>query len=139
VGDAAVNWSTVRSATLTVPSAVNDALTLTANNNVTQTSNQAAPGVLANDLPLGMAGRTATLVSGPVRTSGTGAGTIAVTCPPSLTPGICTNGSYRVTLNGIGANGPARAASKRGIYQFTYTETLNGKTTLPATVTITVN
>ena len=32
-----------------------------------------------------------------------------------------------------------RAASKRGTYQFTYTETLNGKTTPPATVTITVN
>ncbi len=30
-------------------------------------------------------------------------------------------------------------ASKRGTYQFTYTETLNGVTTAPATVTITVN
>jgi hypothetical protein len=141
VGDAAGNWSTVRSATLTVvPSAVNDALTLTANNNATQTSNQGvAVGVLANDLPLGAAGRTATLVSGPLRTSGTGTGTVSVTCGAAPATGVCTNGSYRVTLGGTGANGAARAASKRGTYQFTYTESLNGKTSPPATVTITVN
>ncbi len=139
IQDAAGNWSTVRNATLTVPSAVNDTLTFAANNNATQTSNQGAPGVLANDLPVGVAGRTATLVSGPVRTSGSGAGTIRVTCGSSTTTGVCTNGSYRVTLTGVGGSGPARAASKRGTYQFTYTETLNGKTTPPATVTIIVN
>ena len=140
VRDAAWNWTAVRSATLTVPSAVNDTVTITANNNSTpQTSNQAAPGVLGNDLPVGAAGRTATLASGPVRTSGTGTGTIQVTCPPSTTPGVCTTGSYRVTLTPAGNSGAARAASKRGTYQFTYTETLNGKTTPPATVTITVN
>jgi hypothetical protein len=139
IRDAAGNWSTVRNTTLTVPSAVNDTLNLTANTNATQTSNQGAPGVLANDLPVGLAGRTATLVSGPVRTSGSGAGTIRVTCGGAAATGVCTNGSYRVTLTGVGGNGPARAASKRGTYQFTYTETLNGKTTPPATVTITVN
>jgi hypothetical protein len=139
VGDLAGNWSSVRNATLTVPSAVNNAVTFNANNAVTQTFNQAAPGVLANDLPIGMAGRTATLVSGPVRTAGTGIGTISVTCGAGPATGVCTNGSYRVTLTGVGATGAARAGSKRGTYQFTYTETLNGKTTPPATVTITVN
>jgi hypothetical protein len=129
----------VRSATLNVPSAVNDALTIVANNNAIQTNNQAAPGVLANDLPVGLAGRTATLVDGPVRTSGTGAGTISVTCGAAPAIAVCSNGSYQVTLTGVGATGPARAASKRGTYQFTYTETLNGKTTPPATVIITVN
>ena len=114
VGDAAGNWSAVRSATLTVPSAVNDALTLTANNNATQTSNQAAPGVLANDLPVGMAGRTATLVSGPVRTSGAGAGTISVTCGAGPATGVCANGAYRVTLNGVGNNGAATGELQAG-------------------------
>ena len=137
--DAAGNWSTVLNAPLAVPQAVNDALTLTPTNNATQAINQAAPGVLANDLPIGAAGRTATLVSGPVRTAGTGAGGMTVTCGASTTIGVCANGSYRVTLLGVGANGPARAASKRGTFRFTYTETLNGKTTPPATVTITVN
>ncbi len=104
--------------------------------------------MLANDLPVGAAGRTARLASAPVRTAGTGAGTITVTCPGGLGTGatpaiggntVCTNGAYRVTLNGVGANGAARAASKRGTYTFTYTELLNGKVTPPATVTITVN
>lgn len=137
--DGAGNWSPVRSATLRVPQAVNDALALTANNNAVQAINQAAPGVLANDLPIGVTGRTATLVSGPVRTAGTGGGGITVTCGASTTIGVCSNGSYRVTLLGVGGNGASRAASKRGTFRFTYTETLNGKTTTPATVTITVN
>lgn len=139
VQDGAGNWSPVRSATLTVPSAVNDTLNVTANTNATQTINQAAPGVLGNDLPTGATGRTATLVSGPVRTAGTGAGGITVTCGTSTTIGVCSNGSYRVRLLGVGTSGNARRASKRGTFQFTYTETLNGKTTPPATVTITVN
>lgn len=147
VQDAATNWSAVSSATLTVIRAVNDAWTITANNNATQTSDQAAPGVLANDQPVGVTGRTAALASAPVRTSGAGAGTITVTCPISLgtsaTPAIgvntvCTNGAYRLTLNGVGGSGSARAASKRGTYQFTYTEALGGATST-ATVTITVN
>ena len=145
--DAAGNWSTVSSVTLTLrPLAVNDARTITANNTATQTSNaNAAAGVLANDLP---AGGTATLASAPARTAGTGAGTIRVTCPAALgtaaTPAIggntvCTNGAYRVTLNGVGATGAARRTSKLGTFQFTYTDTLNGQTSAPATVTITVN
>ena len=149
VVDAAGNWSVVKSATLTVPSAVNDARAITANTNATQTSNaNAAAGVLVNDQPIGAAGRTAAIASAPARTAGAGAGTITVTCPAALgtaaTPAIggntvCTNGAYRVTLNGVGGSGNARQSSKLGTFQFTYTETLNGKTTPPATVTITVN
>jgi hypothetical protein len=149
VQDAATNWSSVSSATLTVIRAVNDTRTITANTSATQTSDaNAAAGVLANDQPVGVAGRTATLASAPARTSGTGAGTITLSCPGALgtaaTPAIsgntvCTNGAYRVSLNGVGGTGNARQASKRGTYQFTYTETLNGVTTPPATVIITVN
>ncbi len=147
IRDGAGNWSPVRSATLTVPSAVNDTRTLTANGAATQTNNLAAPGVLANDLPIGMSGRTATLATAPVRLTGTGAGTVTLACPAALgTAGppvggstICTNGAYQTRLNGVGGNNPTRAASKRGTFQFTYTETLNGKTTPPATVSIIVN
>ena len=141
VQDAATNWSAVSSATLNAMQAVDDTLAFNANTNATQTNTVNAPGVLANDQPVGAPGRTATLVSGPVRISA-GTGTIRVTCgaATATTPtGVCTNGSYRVTLTGVGGTGPARQASKRGTYQFTYTETFNGMTTTPATVTITVN
>ncbi len=147
VRDGAGNWSPVRSETLTVPSAVNDTRTINANGAVTQNNNLSAPGALANDLPIGMAGRTARLTTAPVRLTGTGAGTVTLACPGTLgTAGpsvggsaICTNGAYQTQLHGVGSNNPARAASKRGTFRFTYTETLNGKTTPPATVTITVN
>lgn len=148
VRDSAQNWSAVSSVTLYVVQAVNDApAAISANGSATQTSDvNAANGVLANDQPTGMAGRTATITSAPARTSGNGSGTITVTCPVSLgipaTPAIsgntiCTNGAYRVTLNGVGNGGNARR-SKRGTFQFTYTETLNGASSA-ATVTITVN
>lgn len=116
---------------------VNDALNINSNTSTTpQTSNG---NVLTNDLP-NVAGRIATLVSGPVRTDATGnAGTISVTCVATSAFGVCTNGAYRVTLTPVGATGALRQVSKRGTYQFTYTETLNGVTTPPATVTITVN
>jgi hypothetical protein len=144
VQDAAGNWSTVSSVTVYVVQAVNDTVpAFNANNNASQQVNIAAPGVLANDAPdATVAGRTATLVSGPIRTSngsGTGTGTIAVTCPNASATAICANGSYRITLTGVGATGAQRAASKRGTYQFTYRETLNGVNSAPATVTITVN
>jgi FtsP/CotA-like multicopper oxidase with cupredoxin domain len=148
VQDAATNWSAVSSATLFVVLAVNDARTITANGSTTQTSDaNAAAGVLTNDEPVGVAGRTAALTTAVVRTSGNGAGTLALSCPASLGTAaapsvsgqtICTNGAYRVTLNGVGNNNNQRAASKRGTFQFTYTETLNGVTST-ATVTITVN
>ena len=108
--------------------------------------------MLANDQPIGGTGRTVTLATAPVRTQGTGGGTITLSCnggtaaTPSVSGNtICTNGTYRVTLST--ASVPAtpantlnarRQAAKRGTYQFTYTETLNGVTS-NATVTITVN
>ena len=147
VQDLVGNWSTVSSASLIVIQAVDDSRTITANGSATQTSDaNAAAGVLANDEPIGNAGRTVVLTSAPTRTSGTGAGTITLSCPASLgtaaTPSvggntICTNGAYRVTLNGVGNNNNQRAASKRGSFQFTYTMTLNG-VTQTATVTIVV-
>jgi hypothetical protein len=146
--DTVGNWSAVSNATLYVVQAVNDARTITANGSATQTSDaNAGAGVLTNDEPVGVAGRAASLTSVPVRTSGNGSGTIALSCPASLgtsaTPSvggqtICTNGAYRVTLNGVGNNNNQRTSSKRGTFQFTYTETLNGVTST-ATVVITVN
>lgn len=147
VRDGASNWSTVSNTTLTVIQAVNDALSITANTSATQTSDtSAAAGVLANDEPVGLASRTAALASAPVRTSGSGTGTIALSCPASLgtaaSPAIsgntiCTNGAYRVTLSGVGSSGSARRTSKQGTYEFTYNEIVNGVLST-ATVTITV-
>jgi hypothetical protein len=148
VQDGATNWSAVSSAPLTVVQAVDDARTISANTSATQTSDaNAANGVLTNDQPTGVTGRTAALSTALVRTSGTGAGTLTLSCPGSLgtaaTPSIsgqtiCANGAYRVTLTGVGNNNNQRAASKRGTFQFTYTEKLNGVTST-ATVVITVN
>jgi FtsP/CotA-like multicopper oxidase with cupredoxin domain len=149
VQDAAKNWSAVSNTTLIVIQAANDTRTITANTSATQTSDaNAAAGVLVNDQPIGLAGRTAGLASAPVRTDTTGhTGTITVTCPAALgtaaTPAIggntvCTNGAYRVTLGGVGGSGAARRTSKQGAYQFTYTEILNGATST-ATVTVNVN
>lgn len=148
VRDGAGNWSPVRNATLLVPSAVDDARTVTATvATQTQTINQGAPGLLANDLPIGRAGRTVALVSAPVRVAGAGAGTLTLACAAgqgtagALVGGstICTNGAYQLRLNPVGSTNNARQASKRGTFRFTYTETLNGKTTPAATVTVTVN
>lgn len=137
VRDGAGNWSTVLSRPLVVVQAVDDTVTVTASNAPSQNIDIAAPGVLGNDQPVG----TAALANGPVRTDTTGnLGTLTVTCPPSQTTAICADGSYRITLTGVGgANGPARAASKRGTFEFTYTQTFNGVTSNIATVTITVN
>ncbi|NOT84737.1 MAG: multicopper oxidase domain-containing protein [Methylococcaceae bacterium] len=131
--DLAGNFSTASNVALNVVSAVNDSYNINANTSTTQNGNvNAAAGVLGNDQPLGVAGRTATLVSGPTRTFGAGAGTIS-----SFT--LNTNGSFIYTLTGVGANGTARQTSKRGTFQFTYRENLNGVQSAPATVTITVN
>jgi hypothetical protein len=147
IRDAAGNWSAggvgaggVRIATLYVLQAQPDARTITANGatNV-QISNGGGASVLANDLPNGVPGRTAVLASGPTRVSGTGTGTIAVACAATSAPGVCADGTFQVRLTPSGASGAARAASKRGTYQFSYVERLNGVDSLPATVTITVN
>ena len=153
VNDAAGNVSAVVSRTFTVSvQAVNDTLALTStatNTNAAQQTNVAAPGLLFNDLP-NQAGRTIRIASAPVRTTGPGTATsFTVTCqggagntgasPAILGNTVCTNGAYRFTLTPTGANPAARQASKRGTYQFTYTVTLSGVTSAPATVTITVN
>jgi len=141
VHDGAMNWSTVSSAALVVIQAVDDSVTISANTQATQQVDIAAPGVLANDEPIGAAGRTAALATGPVRIDATGnLGTITVTCPSLPGSAICADGSYRITLNADPAaqGGSARRASKRGTFEFTYTEILNGVTST-ATVTITVN
>lgn len=147
--DVLTNWSATTTAYLTIaPVANNDFRTIGANGSTTQTSDaNVAAGVLTNDLPIAAAGRTVKLASAPVRTAGSGSGTITLSCPGSLgtaaTPTIsgntiCTNGAYRVTITGVGSNGNARRGSKLGSYQFTYTLTLNGVSST-ATVTINVN
>jgi hypothetical protein len=148
VQDAAGNWSTVTSVGLVVVQAVNDTRLITANTSASQTSDTStAQRVLANDQPTGAAGRSVILVGAPVRTSGSGTGTLTLSCTTALgtaaTPAVggstlCTNGAYRVTLNGVGTTNTLRQASKRGTFSFTYRETLNAVTS-DATVTITVN
>lgn len=141
--DAAGNWGALASASFTRSGvAVADAYALTANTSTTpQQLNVASPGLLRNDTPAPAGGsRSAILVSGPVRTSGTGAGTIRVTCGGATTTGVCANGSFRATFTPVtSTSGATRQASKRGTYQFTYSEIVNGVTSRPATVTITVN
>lgn len=125
--------SNAATVTVYVPGAVDDSYTATANKNATQTfSVSAANGVRANDPPTGVGGRTIALVSGPTRTSGTGTATMALT--------LNANGSFSLTLTAPASATTAtlRQAAKRGTYQFTYTMTLNGVTTAPATATITV-
>ncbi len=149
VKDVAGNWSAVTSSPLSVVLALNDAQTITANTSASQQINViSGNGVLSNDQPVGVAGRTVQLTTAAVRTSGSGSGTLAVTCQggsagTAATPAIggqtiCTNGAYRVTLTGVGSSTNARRTSKLGTYRFTYTETLNGVTST-ATVLITVN
>ena len=139
VQDAATNWSTVASVTVNVVQAVNDGYSTTINNNTAGNNRtqsitvSSGNGVLANDQPTGVAGRTATPANPVVtRTAGTGSATMTVT--------LAANGGFTYTLtvpNSVTGNANIRAA-KRGTYQFTYTETLN-LVTLTATVTITVN
>jgi hypothetical protein len=141
VQDAATNWSTVSSSTLYVVQAVANTYSTTIQTNAagnsrsqTITVNQ-ANGVLTNDQPTGVAARTATPAAPVVtKTSGSANG--------SMTVALNANGSFSYTLSvplstGVTGNANIRAA-KRGTYQFTYTETLNGITST-ATVTITVN
>jgi hypothetical protein len=125
--------SGVATVTVYVPAAINDSYTATAGTAASQTVNVAAAnGVRTNDIP-NVTGRTFSVVSTPIRISGTGAGTL------TLSTFTTSNGAFSYTLAGVGATGAVRQASKRGVFQFTYTMTLNGVTTGPATVTITVN
>ena len=83
-----------------------------------------------------------------MRTAGAGTGTLTLSCPAALgTPAapavggstVCTNGAYRAILAGTGTTNAQRQASKRGTFQYTYTEILDGVSSAPATVTLTVN
>jgi hypothetical protein len=87
---------------------------------------EADQGVRANDLPDRVKGRSVSLVSGPVRTAGSGRTVIALNLDGS--------GAFKLTLTAPGSvNGPTqRRSAKRGSYEFTYTLSLNGLTT-PAT------
>ena len=135
------------SASLTIVRAVNDARNIIANANAPQISDftTLVQRVLGNDLPATGTTRTAVLLSAPVRTGGSGAGTLALSCATLGTAGtavggntICTNGAFRVTLTGVGANAAALTASKRGTWRFTYQMNLNGQLSNTATVTIRV-
>ncbi len=119
--------------TVAVIAAVNDNYVATANTSQTQTvSVSAASGVSINDLPSGVTGRTFAVVSNIRRTSGSGRATIALNFNTS-------NGSFSFTLTAPNnLTSSERRASKRGTYKFTYTMTLNGVATVPATVTINV-
>jgi Multicopper oxidase len=142
VQDLATNASTVSSATLTVLRAVADAYTTTiannnaGNNRVQSITVSSGAGVLANDQPTGVAARTATPLTPAVTRISNGTGTGLAT----MTVSLASNGGFTYTLtvpNSVIGNANIRAA-KRGAYQFTYTETLNGVTS-NATVAITVN
>ena len=143
VQDAASNWSTVTSATLYVVQAVpntysttlstSEAATNPANSLLQAITVNSNNGVLTNDQPTGVAGRTA-IPSAPAVSRISGSGTA------TMTVNLSANGSFTYTLtvpNAVTTNANIRAA-KRGTYQFTYTETLNGVTS-NTTATITVN
>ncbi len=134
VNDSTGAISNIATVTVYVPVAIEDSYTFTANTSATQTIFRiAATGVLANDQPIGRAGRTVTLINGITRTGGIGTATLG---PLTLN----TNGAFSFTLTAPASatTGALRQASKRGTYQFTYTETLSGVTTAPATATITI-
>ncbi|MEQ1637885.1 MAG: Ig-like domain-containing protein [Methylococcales bacterium] len=118
-----------------VVEALDDSYVATANSSSVQTvSVTAAKGVGANDLPEGDADRTFAVVSG-IKRQGEDLydGSIALSFNKA-------NGSFNYTLIAPfwAFTSSLRKAAKRGIYQFSYSMTLNGKTTQPAIVTITV-
>ena len=108
--------------TVHVPQARNDSYSVTANTSTSQTVNAAS--VALNDVP-NISGRTFTRLSNPIRTSGTGTGTLTIT---SFNPGT---GAFSYRLSGTQAN-------KRGTFQFSYRMSLGGVNTGAATVTITL-
>ena len=107
--------------TVHVPQARNDSYSVTANTSTSQTGTAASVGL--NDVP-NISGRTFTRLTNPIRTSGTGTGTLTITSFNSST------GAFSYRLSGTQAN-------KRGTFQFTYRMSLGGVNTA-ATVTISV-
>ncbi len=108
--------------TVHVPQARNDSYSVTANTSISQTGTAASVGL--NDVP-NISGRTFTRLGNPIRTSGTGTGTLTITSFNAST------GAFSYRLSGTQAN-------KRGTLQFTYRMSLGGVNTAAATVTITV-
>ena len=108
--------------TVHVPQARNDSYSVTANTSTSQTGTAASVGL--NDVP-NISGRTFTRLSNPIRTSGTGTGTLTITSFNNST------GAFSYRLSGTQAN-------KRGTFQFSYRMSLGGVNTAAATVTITV-
>ena len=107
--------------TVHVPQARNDSYSVTANTSTSQTGTAASVGL--NDVP-NISGRTLTRLSNPIRTSGTGTGTLTITSFNAST------GAFSYRLSGTQAN-------KRGTFQFSYRMSLGGVNTA-ATVTIKV-
>lgn len=133
-GGAYVGSANVFQNSIQPPVAVSDKYSATANTSATQTVKVAATnGVGVNDQPLGIAGRTFSVVNAITRTGGTGTG--------SITLNFMNTGAFSYTLKApTSANTTTkRQVAKRGTYRFSYIMTLNGVSTLPTTVVITVN
>jgi len=116
--------------TIFVPMAIDDDYGTTANNRTTQViSRNGATSVRANDLPT-TGNRIIKAFSGPTCVQGA--------CTASMGLTLTKSGAFRLTLTvpPSATTNAAIQASKRGIYQFRYTLTLNGVTTAPATATI---
>jgi hypothetical protein len=122
VKDSLGSTSNPATVTVHVPQARNDSYNVTANTSTSQTVNAAT--VALNGVP-NVAGRSFARQSNPVRTGGTGTGTLTITSFNTST------GAFSYRLSGA-------QAAKRGTFQFTYRMSLGGVSTAPATVTIVV-
>jgi hypothetical protein len=134
VNDSTGATSNIATVTVYVPKAVADNYKVTATTGASQkTSKNTETGVLANDQPIELKGRTVRVVGDITRTGGKGTATIG-----SLT--LNANGSFNFTLTAPASATTAglKKDSKRGTYKFSYKETLNGVTTAPTTTTIEV-
>ena len=119
VRDSLGSTSNLAMVTVYVPQARNDSYSVTANTSTSQTGTAASVGL--NDVP-NISGRTFTRLTNPIRTSGTGTGTLTITSFNAST------GAFSYRLSGTQAN-------KRGTFQFSYRMSLGGANTT-ATVTI---
>jgi hypothetical protein len=122
VRDSLGSTSNPATVTVHVPQARPDSYSVTANTSTSQTGTAAS--VALNDVP-NISGRTFTRLSNPIRTSGTGNGTLTITSFNAST------GAFSYSLSGTEVN-------KRGTFQFGYRMSLGGVNTVAATVTITV-
>lgn len=111
-----------------------DIYTITADTAKSQTINiTAAKGVARNDQPLKVSGRTFAIKRDIHRTARSGKADISLN--------FNTDGSFSYTMTAssyYGYSAEKIRAAKRGTYKFSYIMTLNGVSTTPTTVTITV-